>query len=399
MSQNFVSLGEITQFINGDRGKNYPAKGSFVDEGVAFINAGSLSQEHSIDSCSLNYITEAKYDSLSSGKVAQGDILFCLRGSIGKFALITEQMTGAIASSLVIVRPSEKVFTGYLKHYFASNLCRREIDNFENGAAQPNLSATDLKEFRIPLPPLVEQKRIAAILDKADAIRQKRKQAIDLADEFLRSVFLDMFGDPVTNPKGWEKSSLTKFGDFKNGMNYGKGEAGQSLYSIGVGDFKSFDRILGTATLSTIELNEMPDKSYLLEDGDLLFVRSNGNKALVGRCLTVHPENEDVTYSGFCIRYRIDSKEQLDSDFVNYCMRIPSMKHAMLKGGQGANIQNINQKILSELMLPIPPIELQRQFSSTVRAFRLAQGRVIESSQSSTSLFDSLSQKAFSGEL
>ncbi|MBF4247690.1 hypothetical protein EA004_22340, partial [Vibrio anguillarum] len=92
------------QFINGDRGKNYPSKGSFVDEGIPFINAGNLSLVHTIYADALNYITEDKFNSLNSGKIEKGDILFCLRGSLGKFALVDSDMKGAIASSLVIIR-------------------------------------------------------------------------------------------------------------------------------------------------------------------------------------------------------------------------------------------------------------------------------------------------------
>ncbi|UWZ98812.1 restriction endonuclease subunit S [Vibrio splendidus] len=393
MSWPLVKLGDLFKVTSG--GTPSRKKSEYYDGGdIHWVKTGDLHNKY-VKSAS-EFITQSGLDGSSARLYPKGTVLVAMYGAtIGACSIL--DVEAATNQACAAFTPNENVDSVFLYYLFKHN--KPVFVKAGSGGAQPNISGTFLKNFEIPLPPLAEQKRIAAILDKADAIRQKRKQAIDLADEFLRSVFWDMFGDPVTNPKDWEKSSLTKFGDFKNGMNYGKGEAGQSLYSIGVGDFKSFDRILGTATLSKIELNEMPDKSYLLEDGDLLFVRSNGNKALVGRCLTVHPENEDVTYSGFCIRYRIDSKEQLDSDFVNYCMRIPSMKHAMLKEGQGANIQNINQKILSELMLPIPPIELQKQFASTVREFRLAQGRVIESSQSSTNLFDSLSQKAFTGEL
>ncbi|POC15472.1 type I restriction endonuclease subunit R, partial [Vibrio vulnificus] len=80
----------------------------------------------------------------------------------------------------------------------------------------PIVNKTTFSELEIPLPPLEEQKRIAAILDKADAIRQKRKQAIALADEFLRSVFLEMFGDPVSNPKGWEEPILSDIADVRS---------------------------------------------------------------------------------------------------------------------------------------------------------------------------------------
>ncbi|MEZ8950773.1 restriction endonuclease subunit S [Vibrio sp. 10N.247.311.18] len=400
MSQNFVSLGEIAQFINGDRGKNYPAKGSFVDEGVAFINAGSLSQEHSIDSCSLNYITEAKYDSLSSGKVAQGDILFCLRGSIGKFALITEQMTGAIASSLVIVRPSEKVFTGYLKHYFASNLCRREIDNFENGAAQPNLSATDLKEFRIPLPPLVEQKRIAAILDKADAIRQKRKQAIDLADEFLRSVFLDMFGDPVTNPKGFRMSVLKEFYmDEKTGTKcgpFGSALKKEEFVETGVPVWNMDNISLSGIFFDSPRLWITPEKyeqisSYGVEDGDVIISRAG----TVGKMGVVRTKFEDSLISTNLIRVRFSNR--LRPEYFVSLMTYCKGRVGRLKTGPDGSFTHMNTGILDKLEFPYPPIELQDKFIEVLKWINSNLDKQVNSELNE--LFESLSQKAFSGEL
>ncbi|HBI3712010.1 TPA: restriction endonuclease subunit S [Vibrio parahaemolyticus] len=321
-----------------------------------------------------------------------------LRPYLNKVVLPDEQ--GLATTELVPMLPDpEKLDRRYLVHYLRSKQFVSWISDQVAGAKMPRVSMKIFWDHEIPLPPLAEQKRIAAILDKADAIRQKRKQAIELADEFLRSVFLDMFGDPVTNPKGWEVSTLAAYGNFKNGMNYSKDEVGKELYCIGVGDFKSFDRICGTSALSKIQLNELPDSGYLLQENDLLFVRSNGNKELVGRCLSVHPGNEDVTYSGFCIRYRIDNKECLDANYVNYCLRIPSMKHLMLKGGQGANIQNINQKILSELPFTIPPIELQKEFASIVIKYRSSVDRVLENDTFTKELFNALSQQAFSGQL
>ncbi|HHX8330416.1 TPA: restriction endonuclease subunit S [Vibrio alginolyticus] len=317
------------------------------------------------------------------------------KGSVGKVIWAPDGGWIIDTAYYLTLKEPEQLDWRYL--YYALSVARLEKKTITTSI--PGLNRDDFYDTEIPLPPLEEQKRIAAILDKADAIRQKRKQAIGLADEFLRSVFLDMFGDPVTNPKGWEVSTLNNFGSFKNGMNFSKGEIGNQVYCIGVGDFKSFDRICGTSRLSTINLNEMPDNGYLLQDNDLLFVRSNGNKALVGRCVSVHPGSEEVTFSGFCIRYRIELVESLDADFVNYCLRIPSMKHAMLKGGQGANIQNINQQILSKLKIPVPPIELQKKYSTLVASFRDLQEKLTSNQLVSLEAFNSLSQKAFSGQL
>ncbi|XAG82176.1 restriction endonuclease subunit S [bacterium 19NY03SH02] len=331
-------------------------------------------------------------------RIRKGDILMALSGATtGKIGIADECAEGAYLNQRVaIIRGKDEISSKYLKYVFKG----RYLDKLllaAGGAAQANLSPKVLAALEIPLPPLAEQKRIAAILDKADALRRKRLRAIELADQFLRSVFLDMFGDPVTNPKGWPLESLTDFGQFKNGLNYSKSESGHNVYCIGVGDFKAFDRLVGVDALSSIQLDELPDEGYLLEDGDLLFVRSNGNKALVGRCLTVHPNENNVTFSGFCIRYRPADRDQLNSDYLNYCMRMPSMKNAMLKGGQGANIQNISQKTLSSLLIPLPPAELQRKFAHVVQNFRAAQEKAHKAFEKGNDLFNSLSQQAFAG--
>ncbi|MBS9971584.1 restriction endonuclease subunit S [Vibrio alginolyticus] len=388
-----VKLGDLFKVTSG--GTPSRKKSEYYDGGdIHWVKTGDLHNKY-VRTAS-EFITQEGLDGSSARLYPKGTVLVAMYGAtIGACSIL--DIEAATNQACAAFTPTEKVEPVFL--YYLLNHSKPAFVKAGSGGAQPNISGTFLKNFEIPLPPLEEQKRIAAILDKADAIRQKRKQAIDLADEFLRSVFLDMFGDPVTNPKGWEVSTLNNFGSFKNGMNFSKGEIGNQVYCIGVGDFKSFDRICGTSRLSTINLNEMPDNGYLLQDNDLLFVRSNGNKALVGRCVSVHPGSEEVTFSGFCIRYRIELVESLDADFVNYCLRIPSMKHAMLKGGQGANIQNINQQILSKLKIPVPPIELQKKYSTLVASFRDLQEKLTSNQLVSLEAFNSLSQKAFSGQL
>jgi len=165
------ALGEICGFENGDRSHNYPSPGSFVSSGIPFVNAGHVA-EGKISSKNMNYITEEAYGRLGGGKLKAGDILFCLRGSLGKFGFVSDDFgKGAIASSLVIVRPeSPAICREYLVCYFSSTLCARMIDTWSGGAAQPNLGAQDLARFSIPLPPTAtEQRAIAAVLSDMDA--------------------------------------------------------------------------------------------------------------------------------------------------------------------------------------------------------------------------------------
>ena len=190
------TLGELCSFENGDRGKNYPSKSIQTSSGVPFINAGHLTDE-GLDLENMNYIPRERFDLLKKGKIRQYDILFCLRGSLGKFASVGELKEGAIASSLVIVRPNEFLLHEFLLAYLKSDLCFNFINKFSNGAAQPNLSAKSLKNFVIPLPPLSEQLRIITILDDAfenisiaKANAQRKIYALDeLQKSFLHQAF------------------------------------------------------------------------------------------------------------------------------------------------------------------------------------------------------------------
>lgn len=173
-----------------------------------------------------------------------------------------------------------------------------------------------------------------------------------------------MFGDPVQNPFGWELKPFLESGNCKNGMNFSADETGVELQYLGVGDFKNLTKIEDVNNLGKVSLNKMPSKEYILQNGDIIFVRSNGNKALVGRCLAVYPNDIPTTYSGFCIRYR-KFDENLEIPYLLQVLKTDSIRKNM--AGRGANIQNLNQQILSELKIPVPPLELQQKYSEFLK--------------------------------
>ena len=156
----WTRLESVAQILNGDRGKNYPAKSRLHDSGIPFVSAINV-ERGVVSETNMLYMTEDQYDLLNAGKLEHGDMVFCIRGSLGKFGIFPFER-GAIASSLVIVRPIDSIGISvkYLSVLFDSALTTASIKRFNNGTAQPNLSAANFQSFLYPIPPLAEQRRI-----------------------------------------------------------------------------------------------------------------------------------------------------------------------------------------------------------------------------------------------
>ncbi len=185
------SFGDLLTISNGDRSKNYPSKEFRVSAGIPFVNAGHL-KDGQIDLSEMDYISREKYESLSGGKFQDGDILFCLRGSLGKSALVKNFGEGTIASSLAIIRVGVEIDSEYLFWFLQSGMARLQIKRFDNGTAQPNLAAKSVLKFEIPLPKLSEQKsivnKVAELMKICDELQQRLIQKEEVADKFARSV-------------------------------------------------------------------------------------------------------------------------------------------------------------------------------------------------------------------
>ena len=237
-----------------------------------------------------------------------------------------------------------------------------------------------------------DQISICEKLDKVFEIIKLREQELQLLDTLIKARFVEMFGDPVMNEKGWRTKSLLDMGDCKNGMNFHYDDYGVEINCLGVGDFKDLSVIDNVEHLPMVSLNEMPSEEYLLKDEDIVFVRSNGNKALVGRSVVVYPGDVSTTFSGFCIRYR----KHEDIVMIPYLLRVLKTDSVRRKmAGRGANIQNLNQQILGTLLIPIPPIELQNQFADFVHQVDKSKVAVQKALDETQMLFDSLMQKYF----
>ena len=323
--------------------------------------------------------------------VEEGAVLVTCIGTIGSVGIANKEI--CFNQQINAVVPNEGIVNNrYLAYAIIKR--REQLKALANAPVVPIINKTQFSAFEIPLPPLETQKKIVEVLDKSQGLIDARKEQISLIDELIQSVFYEMFGDPVTNSKVWEVCKMASLGSFKNGINFSSSDSGVTLNCLGVGDFKSLYKINQTEVLPRVSLNQIPSEGYMLKNKDIVFVRSNGNKALVGRSVIVYPNDNKTTFSGFCIRLRVESTV-VHEEFLIHLLRSNSVKQKLLSDGRGANISNLNQKMLSDIDIVLPPKELQMKFYKIVEKIEIQKSNMELSLAEHTMSFQSLMKKFF----
>lgn len=385
----YVKLGDVCEFINGDRGKNYPSSKDFVDKGIPFINAGHI-QNNDISFENMNYISKEKFNKLGSGKVKKNDILYCLRGSLGKNAIVNIE-EGAIASSLVILRSkTEDIDVNYLIKYLNSNYIKEQILKYNNGSSQPNLSAASVKNFNIYLPNYEKQKEISRILDKAQQLIDKRKEQIEALDELVKSKFIEMFGDPVSNPKGFKVKNLSEIAESFIGLTYKPDDVSDNgTLVLRSGNIQNSKLVFSDNVRVTTNVRE----KLFVKENDILMCSRNGSARLVGKVAMIPKLDEEITFGAFMTIIRSKNYSYLFTYFQLEAFR------QQLQSAKTTTINQITKKMLDEIKIPLPPIELQNQFADFVKQVDKLKFEMEKSLKELEDNFNSLMEKAFNEEL
>ncbi|MDT8389641.1 MAG: restriction endonuclease subunit S [Lentisphaeria bacterium] len=297
-----------------------------------------------------------------------------------------------------VLRPK----TGVELRFLLRVLQNYDVTPWITGSTRAKLTKSGASKIQIPLPPLEEQKRIAAILDKADGIRRKRAEAIKLADEFLKSAFLDLFGDPVTNPKGWAVRRLSEFySDAKSGTKCGpfggalkKQEYKLSGIPVWNMDNISVDgRLVGSPSLWISEDKFEQLSSYAVKDGDIIISRAG----TVGKMCVVRSEYGNSIISTNLIRLRLG--HGLFPDFFVALMTHCKGRVGRLKTGPDGAFTHMSTGVLDTFALPYPPPNKQARFVELSNAVEEILKDIREGERQLDALFASLQQRVFYREL
>lgn len=388
MTDSTVALGDVADFVNG------VAFGvdDWGDEGRPIIRIQNLNDPDKPFNRTLRQVGERNL-------ARHGDLLVSWAASLGVYVWQGEE--GCINQHIFKVIPrSELIDTAYLRRSLEASVAKMEAQ--VHGATMKHITRDKLLGIRISLPSKAEQRRIAAILDKAHELRAKRREAIAKLDQLLQSMFLDMFGDPVSNPNEWPRIAFSELLDrIESGTSPvcldrpAKGSE-WAVLKLGAVTRCEFDPFANKALPPTLE----PDPSLEVRVGDLLFSRKN-TLDLVGACAFVSKTKPRLLLPDLIFRLCLKDSAPVRPQYLQALLTHPGKRKEVqrLAGGSAGSMPNISKAKLMGVSIELPPMHIQVRFEQRLRAIF----KVRESFQSSLAVIDSclasLQQRAFSGKV
>ena len=389
---------KIIDFCNISNGFAFKSDKYISENGARVIRITNVQKGKIVDNDPKLY-PFSELDKLEAYKIFEGDILMSLTGNVGRVGRFPKELLPAYINQRVcrVMPKNEKLDTNFLFHFLNSDVFENEAIKNSAGAAQLNLSTKWLGDFEIPLPNLATQQRIATILDQADAIIQNNRAIVQKYDALTQSLFLDMFGDPVKNEKGWKVKSL---GDITNLITDGKhgncnDEKDSGYYFISAKDVKNnLINYTDAREIPKIEFEEV-DKRTNLQPGDLVMINTG---ATIGRMAIAKdiPETRKTTFQKSVAVIKVKN-DIISSFYLQYVLELGIKTFANM--GSGSAIKNLLLSEMRRFKIILPNLELQNQFAERVAMIEAQKQQAQQALAKSEELFASLLQRAFKGEL
>ncbi len=359
-----------------------------------------LGLEHLDGDGGINCIQTVGSAGLKSNKFRFSDrhVLFGkLRPYLRKIA--RPEFSGVCSTDIIPILPKEGMSRDYLFYFLRTPDTVNLATSRCSGANLPRLGPKQLASFHVPLPPLAEQKRIAEILDAADALRAKRREALAQLDTLLQSTFLDMFGDPISNPMGWDVTTVDRTGSIQGGLQVTSKRLSLSMERPYLRVANVFRGFLELDELKTIRLTEAEELRTSLEYEDILIVEGHGNKEEIGRCARWDGSIAQCVHQNHLIRLRCDRLKASPIYVENY-INSPGGRRSLTgtsRTTSGLNTISVSKVRGSEIQLP--PLDLQHRFAAIVESVEHQKAIQRAHLAELDTLFASLQSRAFRGEL
>ena len=408
----FVPLGELRapgdhKFVGGPFGSDLTTADYVSGPGVPVIRGTNLGGKESrfVDE-GFVFVTEQKAEELVRNSAYPGDVIFTQRGTLGQIGIIPKDSRFeryVISQSQMRLTPdASRVDSRYLYYYFRAPMTLDCLLSRALSTGVPHINLGILRDFPVMLPPIAQQQRIAAILDKADALRAKRRAALAQLDALTQSIFLEMFGDAQGNSKDWPVCRVSEY--------VAEFQGGKSLESEGDQVAPVRNRVLKISAVTGMrfaprESKPVPDTytppiEHFVRHGDLLFSRANTTE-LVGAVAYVRETPGNLLLPDKLWRFVWRDPASVEPIFVWALFQTPAIRREIERRATGTSgsMKNISQEKLFGISTILPPVSIQREFAARLASVDRVRVDQAMSSNRLDTLFASLQHRAFRGEL
>jgi len=340
------------------------------------------------------------YTSLMENDLIYAKITPCMENGKVAIAKGLKNNLGFASTEFHVIRFKKNAYNKFFFFYLIQKWIREYAAmNMTGSAGQKRVPATFLKDLLVPLPPLETQQKIVSILEKAEETKKLRAQADELTQKLLQSVFLEMFGDPVKNPRKWDERSLESLldEDPQNGLYKPSTDYGEGTQILRIDSFYD-GKISNIKKLKRLNCTPEEIKKYGLNIGEVLINRVNSLEYL-GKCGLVETLFEPTVFESNIMRLKL-KKSTVNPEYLTSFLCTQFIKNQILqKAKKAVNQASINQADVKSLKILLPPIQLQNNYSFIIKQIERTKQSQKQSSLEINNLFDALMQKAFTGEL
>ena len=391
----YKSIKELDIYLSdGNYSSKYPRSEELVEEGIPFIRGNNMIDGEIVDE-DMYHITEEKHNILLKGHVQTGDVLITTRGNIGQVAIIPERHNDSnINAQIVLLRVNkDELYNRYLLWALQSHKSKEQYLTLQTGTALKQLPVGKLEQVKIKYIDLQSQFQVAEILDKAYQVIKIRKRKLFALDELIKARFVELFGDPDTNPRGWDEVALSEKLDVIGGYAFKSDQFDEErgipvlrIGNINAGFFRPINLVYWQEDENL--------ERYAMYPGDLVMSLTGtvgkddyGNVCILGNDYEMYYLNQRNA--------KLEIKEGIDKYYLSQLLKFEQIKKKLTGISRGVRQANISNKDILNLVVPVPPMDLQNQYADFTKQVDKSKVAVQKALDEAQLLFDSLMQKYF----